>query len=442
MSEPQAPTAGGPQVPRTFFEYLRSFGPGLIVVLTWLGAGDVIENGVAGGNYGYSIMWVVLLAVLMRFVFVSIIAKYQLCNERGEGVLDGLARLHPFFPPFLLVAVVVMGHLYGSYMVKGIGEISANVVGYGPPWAWAIFWIAVALAICLRPVYTRIEWIFKVLLGLLAVSFLGSAIWVGPNPGGIVSGLVSFEFPEQKGSFHSLLIAMGIIGAVGGSLMNLVYPYFLEDKGWRGPQFRRVQVYDFLLAMIVMIVINVSIWTLGAEVLHPRGLTIKEISDMPRLLSDENVLGKWGGVLFYLGLFAAIYTSIIGHALGLARLGSHAFAHCRKDEARTSEESRGHPLYKCIVVWVLVSPLVWMHPDTPGFVTLTLIVNSAQVVLVPFIAGGLWWITASGRYIGNAYRNRWWENAVMASLCMLALWGAYGSVKSVVEEIGKLLPEG
>jgi hypothetical protein len=33
-----SPTAA--PVPRTFFEYLRSFGPGLVIVLTWLGAGD------------------------------------------------------------------------------------------------------------------------------------------------------------------------------------------------------------------------------------------------------------------------------------------------------------------------------------------------------------------------------------------------------------------
>ena len=31
----------------------------------------------------------------------------------------------------------------------------------------------------------------------------------------------------------------------------------------------------------------------------------------------------------------------------------------------------------------------------PDFVALTLAANSAQVVLLPMLAGGLWWITAS-----------------------------------------------
>ena len=47
------------------------------------------------------------------------------------------------------------------------------------------------------------------------------------------------------------------------------------------------------------------------------------------------------------------------------------------------------------MLWVLISPLVWTVPGMPDFVTLTLVGNSLQVVLIPFIAGGLWWITAS-----------------------------------------------
>ena len=67
----------------------------------------------------------------------------------------------------------------------------------------------------------------------------------------------------------------------------------------------------------------------------------------------------------------------------------------------------------------------------PGFVSLTLVANSAQVVLIPLLAGGLWWITAGERFIGPAYRNRWWENLVMAVLFALAVWGAVGAVRSV-----------
>jgi hypothetical protein len=47
------------------------------------------------------------------------------------------------------------------------------------------------------------------------------------------------------------------------------------------------------------------------------------------------------------------------------------------------------------------------------------------------VAGGVWWITASPRCIGAEHANRWWENAVMAVLFVLALYGAVSSVRSI-----------
>jgi len=418
-------------IPNTFFQYIRSFGPGIIVVLTWLGAGDIVEIGVAGGNFGYSLMWVIVLAIVVRYLFVSLIAKYQLCNQYGEGVLDGLARLHVAFPILLFASAIVMGHIYGGYMTVGVGEACTNLTGIGSPFTWSLLWNGIAVAIILKPVFRRIEWLFKALLLLLSVSFIGTALWVGPNPSGILQGTIAFKLPPQSGPYDSLLIAIGMVGAVGGSLMNLVYPYFLENKGWNRPEHRRVQTYDFLLAIIVMIILNLSIWTLGAEILHPKGLTITELDDLPRLLSE--VLGNGGRILFYLGVFAAIYSSLIGHALGLGYMGSHAYQRWTKGVGSEIGDYRNHWWYRAIAVWILVSPLVWTTPGMPGFVYLTLLSNSAQVVMVPLLAGGLWWITASGKYIGEQYKNRWWENLVMGVLFILALWGGYGAVKSVYQ---------
>lgn len=425
LAEPPAPP-----VPHSFWEYLRSFGPGIVIVLTWLGAGDVVDMGVAGANYGYSLMWVLVAAIVMRFIFVSLIARYQLCNQHGEGVLDGLARLHRWYAPVLFVAVIVMGHVYGSYMTVGVGEVCRNLFGRGETWQWALLCNGVALLLVFRPAYERLEAIFKVLLAVLAVSFVGAALWVGCDVTGLMQGLYRIEMPDQRGDFNPLLVAVAMIGAIGGSLMNLAYPYFLEAKGWRGPQYRRVQFYDLLLAVVAMIVLNLAVWTLGAELLYP-DRQIKELDDLPRLLST--VLGEGGRVLFYLGIFAAVYTSVLGHAAGLAYMGSHAWLRWQAGTGPIKTDYRQHPLYRWIAVWCLVSPLIWTLPGMPDFVTLTLIANSAQVVLLPLLAGGLWWITASPRYIGPQHRNRWWENLVMALLFALAIYGAINSVLSIIE---------
>ena len=419
------------KIPRTFPEYLRSFGPGIIIVLTWLGAGDVVDMGIAGANYGYSLMWVLVAALIFRYVFVSLIARYQLCNQHGEGVLDGLTRLHRAYAPALFIAAIVMGHVYGSYMSVGIGEVCRNVFRVGQVWQWALACNAIAFVFVFQSAYKRLEVVFLFFLAVLSVSFIGSALWVGFDPGELVKGLVRVEMPAQRGHFNPLLVAVAMIGAVGGSLMNLVYPYFLEAKGWRGAQYLRVQRYDFLLGVVVMIVLNLAVWVLGAELLFP-DKQIKTLDDLPNLLSTT--LGESGRVLFYAGIFAAIYTSIIGHAAGLAYLGSHAWVRSRTPVSQAiTTDYKKHPMYRWIVIVCLVTPMVWTLPGMPDFVTLTLIANSAQVVLLPLLAGGLWWITASGKYIGAAHRNRPWENIIMGFLFALAIYGAYSSASSIAQ---------
>ena len=117
MSSPDSQTA----VPSGFWQYLRSMGPGIVVALTWLGAGDLVDSAVAGGHYAYSLMWAMVIALFVRFAFVSIIAKYHLCNQHGESVMAGLRRMHPWLPWFVGLVGLVFVHFYGSYMVKGTG---------------------------------------------------------------------------------------------------------------------------------------------------------------------------------------------------------------------------------------------------------------------------------------------------------------------------------
>ena len=219
--------------------------------------------------------------------------------------------------------------------------------------------------------------------------------------------------------------------------MNLAYPYFIEQKGWRGPQYRRVQLYDFLLAVLVMIALDLAIWTLGAELVHGTGRTVSDLDSLTALLAD--VLGEGGRILFHLGVFAAVFTSIVGHAVGLGAIGSHGYRRWRAGTGvALASDHQSTRTYRLIVLWVLISPLPWTAPGMPDFVTLTLLANSLQVVLIPFLAGGLWWITASARYIGASHRNRWWENTIMLVVFSLALWGAYGSVRTVTELGGRL----
>lgn len=405
-------------------------GPGIVVALTWLGAGDMVDSAVAGGHYGYSLMWAMVIALFVRFVFVSIIAKYYLCNQRGESVMAGLRRIHPGLPIFVGFVALFFGHFYGSYLIKGAGEATERLVGFLPASYWSVIWVCVAALFLFRGAYRQIEIVFYAFLIMLSVSLIGVALWSGPSPVAAAKGVFLFSMPEQKGPYSAFLVVISLIGAVGGSISNLLYPYFMQQKGWAGPGFRRLQHYDLAFGTLVLVVLNLSVWTIGAEVLHPLGITLESLDDLASLLTL--VLGQLGGPIFYLGVFAAVYSSAIGNATGYGLMCVDVVNVSRSsDVAPAGSVLSTRFTYRVVVAWCLFSPLIWSLPGMPGFIVLTLIANAAAVVVLPVLSGSLWYITARTEFIGADYRNKWWENGLMGALFVLSIWGAWQSIIAI-----------
>jgi Mn2+/Fe2+ NRAMP family transporter len=210
-------------------------------------------------------------------------------------------------------------------------------------------------------------------------------------------------------------------------LASLIYPYLIQEKGWSKPVHRRLQQYDLVFGIIVLVILDLSVWVVGAEILYPRGLHVTDIESLARLLGE--VMGRIGFTVFYLGVFAALFGSIVGRGVGYGMLLSDAYFHWRRPGI--GRDALRQRIYAWSVLWIVVSPLFWVLTGHTDFVGATLLVSTAQVVIIPPLVGGLWIITARERYIGAQYRNRWWENALMAILFLLACVGGYfGLIKT------------
>ncbi len=180
-----------------FVRLLKLLGPGIIAVLSWLGAGDLITSSVAGANYGYAMMWVLAVSLLLRYLIVNIIARFQLCNNQGMTILQGYAQLNPFFAWFLLVYALLMGHLMNAYMIKGAGEALAMLLKIDYPMLCSV---AVVLAVWMlvgRNIYSMIEGVMKGLLAIMTLTFLALAVMSGPDVAGIVERHHRLQYPAR-----------------------------------------------------------------------------------------------------------------------------------------------------------------------------------------------------------------------------------------------------
>lgn len=398
-------------------------GPGIIAVLSWLGAGDLITSSVAGANYGYAMMWVLAVSLLLRFLIVNIIARFQLCNNQGMTILQGYAQLHPFFAWFMLGYALIMGHLTNAYMIKGAGEALATLLHINQP---LLASFAVVLGVWLlvgRNIYSLIEGVMKGLLALMTLAFMALAIMSKPDVGGILAGTIGFSIPPDEGVHGALLVAVSVIGAVAGSIANFVHPYVMRQKGWVGPEHKRIQRNDLLFAVFVGIIINLAIWVVGAEILRPNGIEVKTLDDLGAAL--QMFFGTGGWLIFFVGVFATLFASIAGKTTAFPMLITDAFQHIRPERReKYGKEFHHDPIHKWFLLFILVTPLVWSLPGMPDFVTLTIGVNALNIIGLPVISLGLLIMSNQKKLLGN-YRNNWFENIALGFATILAVWVAF-----------------
>ena len=313
-------------------------------------------------------------------------------------------------------------------MIKGLGKASYNLTGLSSPFIWSSICVIFAAILIFKGTYKRVELIFYIFLFILTTSLIAVSIMSNPNPIKIISGAFLFDIPENNGSFSALLVIISLIGAIGGSIANLLYPYFIQQKGWKGSKYRKVQIYDLALGTIVLVIINLSIWTIGAELLHPKGLVISDLDSLANILTTS--IGEIGIPIFYLGVLATLYSSLIGLSVGFGYLVTDAVLVIKSKKYKKAKEINvsKSKTYHLVAAWCLFSPLIWSLPNMPSFITLTIVANAAAVFFLPLLCGSLWYLTSSKKLIG---KNNIMENLVLLMLFTLSIWGSYKAIISI-----------
>jgi Mn2+/Fe2+ NRAMP family transporter len=419
-------------------DYVRALGPGLLVAMAWLSAGDLVSASVSGSTYGYALIWALVIALFARFFFVSAIGKYVLCNNSGDpSILTGFGRLWRGLPMLVGVIAFILGFTYQTYIIKGAATALWHLFGGIGNREWGIFIFAVLLVgvtifmLVRGHQYTTLEWIARVSVGILMLTFFIAVVLHGFDLIALLRGL-AFRLPADTGGFGAVLLVAAIIGAVGGSAANLLYPYFMQDKGWDRPAFRKLQVVDLLTGILAMVFINLCVWIVAAEVLAGgAGIAIEEAEDLATMMGRG--VGAVGPLLLWIGLFFVTFTSFPAYSFGFTKVLLDGVQRTLSGQVETYENPENHRAFKWIQVGLLlIVPLLFSLPMAPNFIALTIAGNALGAITGPIIIVGVIILTTSKKYMLPEYANKWWETLALLIIGGIGLWATYGVVAGLL----------
>jgi manganese transport protein len=286
-------------------EKKSKFGPGFLVAAAFIGPGTVTTATLAGASYGYSLIWVVLIAIFAAIVLQEMVGRFSLSVK--IDVASALVQLpkHKWlklgFQILAFLAIIVGCAAYEAGNIIG-GSLGLSILTDVPKYLWIILISLTAIILLWWRNYKLIEKFLISLVVIMGISFFITALMVKPDFSGIIKGFIP-GVPEK-----SMLLVLALLGTT-------VVPYnlFLHSaailKKWKDKNDIPWMRTDAYLSIGLGGVITVSIIVTAAAAYFLQGMAIKSPADLSLQLAP--LYGNFAKIFFGIGFFSAGLSSAI-----------------------------------------------------------------------------------------------------------------------------------
>jgi Mn2+/Fe2+ NRAMP family transporter len=400
-----------------------------------MGPRDIVTNSVAGATAGYSLMWVLLLALLIRVTMLDVSARYVMVT--GETLLAGCGRLGRKAVLVWFGATILRRHVAELLTLTLMGTAGDLMFPLPTPHSatiWRLVSWTVGFALVFWGRYKAIEYISKPLTAITAGCVVLAVIASKPDFGRFLSGVTHPALPTDAQSYSPAVVVMGLLAASMGSFSSVRYSAYVHEKGWRSVSFRRSQTFDMLLSMLGMFAVLALMQVAAAELLRPRGVQIRDIGDLVPIFST--VLGNAGRVLFGLTLWSVSFSACVGNGTGYGIMLSdvyYRFIRPNPDVIESGKPVSELPAYRWMILYMFLSPLYVLATGWSA-VTLVYIVGLANLVTLPIVAVMMFRLTTDKKVMG-AYVNGWFSNLVLIVAVICALFLAWQGGQDLIQDL-------
>jgi len=372
-------------------KWFQNIGPGTLIAAAFIGPGTVTICTLAGVNFGFNLLWAMLLSIIATIVLQEMAARLGIISQKGLTEVIREEVKNPFFKQcitFLILGAIIIGN--ASYeagnisggvlgletvlgkLYIGIGSVSINFT--------SILIGIIAFVLLYIGNYKFLEKALITLVLLMSFSFLVTAIITKPNILGILKGLFVPRFPEKS--------IMTIIGLVGTTVVpyNLFLHASLVKERWQKKEDLAFAKKDTIISIVLGGLVSMAIIISAAAIQEKN---IANGADLAKGLAP--LFGEFAKYFLALGLFAAGITSAITAPLAAAYVAK-GFLGWNAD--LKSKKFR--------MVWMFIL-LLGVLFSSIGIKPIELI-KFAQVangMLLPIIAGVLLWVMNKKNVLGE-----------------------------------------
>lgn len=291
----------------------QSLGPGLIMAAAAIGVSHLVQSTRAGADYGFALVWAVLLANLFKYPFLEYGPRYAIAT--GKNLIQGYAMMHP--AAYWIFGVFTISTMFAVHAAVTMvtASLATNLTGIELP---ILAWSAIILVLCLlylaRNTYAMLDRAVKFLMVVLAISTVAA----------MVLAFINLDYsPPPQTIQPEIWTASGVAFLI--ALMGWM-PIPIDAAAWQSvwsidrikqtgykPKLKEV-LFDFNLGYIGAATIALCFLTLGAMVMYGTG---QDFASSAAAFSNQLVelyttsMGEWAYFIIMLCAFTTMFSTTL-----------------------------------------------------------------------------------------------------------------------------------
>lgn len=386
----------------SWLKKLTLMGPTLVVAAMQFGPGTTVSAASAGAEYGYKILWIVVIATLLMLVYTDMGIRIGLGNAHSPLHTIG-ERIGKPVRVVLAVCLYILNTLFliGSLIGSALG-LSILFGGNITLWVSLCAMAAIGLYFA-KNAYSPLEKIMTAAVLIMVVMFAITAVASKPDVPELIQGFIPGGV--SIGGFAIFALMANIL-----TISSAFYSsYTIRNKGTTAENYRETTLFDTIPGMSAPGVITILIIITAAATIP--GKTIESASDLADMLTP--VLGIGITYVFAVGLFAASFSSVMGNSAAGGQELSDGLGRGFDLESPWAKTS-------AITALVIGTAVTLIFSGTP--ILLLLVVNGLSLFVFPFL-GAIMIFLANSKQMGKL-RNKWWQNVLSGLGFVIVLMSA------------------
>jgi len=394
----------------------NKIGPGVLVAAAFVGPGTITMCTLAGTNFGYALLWALLVSVLATIILQGMAGRIGLVTQ--SGLVDVVrTELKTRWVKNFVIAIVLGAILVGNaaYEAGNIGGATLGLEQLLPqpqlrPFLPTIIGSIIFLLLWFSS-YKILEKIFVGLVGVMGASFVICAVLVQPSISEIFKGMFIPRLPE-----NGLLTVVALVGTTVVPYNLFLHASLVKEK-WNSKTDLKAVNWDTIVSIGLGGVVSMAI------LITASAAPISEINnalDMAKAL--EPLFGKMAFLFMAIGLLAAGITSAITAPLAAAYVASSCFGW---------EGGMQNKKFKMVWTIVLLCGVLFLSFDIKPIE----VIQFAQVangILLPVMALLLLWVVNKKSVMGEN-KNSLVQNAFGVAIVLFTI---FLGAKSIFKVIG------